>query len=72
VHSSVKAADELGVLARTLSDTEDCKAGAQIALKKVIPKASELRSYLDDLELLVDQSYWPLPTYEQILHEKAS
>jgi glutamine synthetase type III len=54
-----------------LSSTEDHKAAAQIALKKVIPKGAELRSYLDDLELLVDQSYWPLPTYEEILHEKA-
>jgi len=72
VNNSVKAGDELGVLAKQLSSTEDAKAAAQHSLKKVIPKAAELRSYLDDLELLVDKLYWPLPTYEEILHEKAS
>jgi len=71
VANAIKASDELGVLAKELSSTEDYKAAAQVALKKVIPKGVELRSYLDDLELLVDQAYWPLPTYEEILHEKA-
>jgi len=71
VASAIKASDELGVLAKQLSSTEAHKAAAQVALKQVIPKGVELRGYLDDLELLVDQAYWPLPTYEEILHEKA-
>jgi len=71
VASAIKASDELGVLAKELSSTEDPKAAAKHTLKKVIPKGAELRSYLDDLELIVDQAYWPMPTYEEILHEKA-
>ena len=33
----------------------------------VAPKLEELRSYIDDLEEVVDDSLWPLPKYRELL-----
>jgi glutamine synthetase len=34
---------------------------------KVLPAMAELRTLGDKLELIVDDSYWPLPTYREML-----
>jgi glutamine synthetase len=33
----------------------------------VAPKLEELRSFIDDLEEVVDDSLWPLPKYRELL-----
>ena len=33
----------------------------------VAPKLEELRTYIDDLEEVVDDSLWPLPKYRELL-----
>ena len=33
----------------------------------IAPKLEELRSYIDDLEEVVDDSLWPLPKYRELL-----
>ncbi|MCX8000538.1 MAG: hypothetical protein N3A69_16565, partial [Leptospiraceae bacterium] len=35
---------------------------------KVIPAMNDLRSVSDELEILMDDSYWPFPTYAEMLY----
>lgn len=38
-------------------------------LRKVVPAMAELRKPADELEKLVDKSYWPFPTYADLIFE---
>ena len=37
---------------------------------QVKPLFLEIRSHVDDLELLVEDKYWPLPKYREILFNR--
>jgi len=40
---------------------------AEMLSFKVKPKMEELREYVDDLEILVDDEFWPLPKFWEML-----
>jgi len=46
---------------------EDAKEKAVDYCEKVKPFFDEIRSHVDDLELLVDDNKWPLPKYREML-----
>eukprot|EP01125_Pyxidicula_operculata_P022738 TRINITY_DN9540_c0_g1_i1.p1 TRINITY_DN9540_c0_g1~~TRINITY_DN9540_c0_g1_i1.p1 ORF type:complete len:726 (+),score=203.99 TRINITY_DN9540_c0_g1_i1:58-2235(+) len=69
-NEAVKLADALGDATSKLADISDPKEATFFARDTVIAGSKKLRSVLDELETLVDQKHWPLPTYEEILHER--
>ena len=46
---------------------EDPQEQAGAYATKVIPAMDALRKEIDDLECVVERSYWPVPTYNDIL-----
>ena len=57
--------DELDeCIAKTPSDTEKA---AFYAADRVIPAMKSARELSDELEKIVDKSFWPIPTYSEIL-----
>jgi glutamine synthetase len=46
---------------------EDHRARAVAYCDKVRPYFDEIRYHVDKLELLVDDAYWPLPKYREML-----
>jgi glutamine synthetase len=51
---------------RTLSDGEVMARGFR---EKVVPVMVRLRAAVDQLELLVNKAYWPVPTYGDLMFE---
>jgi glutamine synthetase len=47
--------------------TTDFKVASKIYLEKVIPAMENLRKLCDTLEVVIPKSYWPLPTYSDML-----
>lgn len=35
----------------------------------VFPAMTELRAPIDELEMIVDEEFWPVPTYGELLFE---
>ena len=62
--TAVKELDVLTAKANAISDNEEC---ADFYLDSVIPKMKELRKICDEAETLTAKSYWPFPTYGDIL-----
>ncbi len=59
-------------LRTTLKETKDIEDAGELALafrEKVLSTMNELRIYGDALELLVEKSVWPFPTYEDMLYK---
>ena len=52
---------------RERSIGEDPLADAQYMHDSVLPTMADLRSSADTLETLTDRSYWPFPTYDELL-----
>lgn len=48
---------------------EDVKEMALTYHDKVVPTMAALRAPIDELELLVDKSIWPVPTYGDLMFE---
>ena len=46
---------------------EDMEAAMFYCRDSVIPAMAEARKYADQLETLVDRTYWPIPTYADLL-----
>ena len=63
-NTAVKELDSLTATANTVADNADC---ADFYLNSVIPKMTELRRICDEAETLTAESYWPFPTYGDIL-----
>ena len=75
---SARAADELARYERiyTVTGTEEAKKMALCAMadtlyyyEKAMSAMSALRAPADELEKMVDKSYWPFPTYADLLFE---
>ena len=49
--------------------TKDHKAQAFLYRDNVKAKMEQVRFYADDLEKITDKSYWPMPTYGDLLFE---
>ncbi len=64
-----KMYDALGVLSDETAKAEkkELFEAATSYRDKVIPAMERARSYADQAELLVSASYWPMPTYGQLL-----
>jgi len=50
-----------------MNGMSDLNASAKLGSSVVKKKMAELRVFLDSLEDIVGQEYWPIPTYEEIL-----
>ena len=59
--------DELESAVMGLQDAEDIIAESALIRDTVLPKMSELRIPCDRAELLTAKTYWPFPTYGDIL-----
>ena len=59
--------DELEEAVMAIRDTEDIVSEAEAVRDTVLPRMSELRIPCDQAELLTAKSYWPFPTYGDIL-----
>ena len=58
---------ELEAAVFALHEAEDIVAESALIRDTVLPRMSELRIPCDEAELLVAKSYWPFPTYGDIL-----
>ena len=59
--------DELDVKHHAARGTVDQQDAANQYAHDVIPVMDELRNVVDELEKIVDASYWPVPSYNDIL-----
>ncbi|MBR3095918.1 MAG: glutamine synthetase type III, partial [Clostridia bacterium] len=59
--------DELQSAGILLRDAEDVIAESVMIRDKVLPKMCELRLACDEAETVTARSYWPFPTYADIL-----
>ena len=59
--------DELQKEEIALGDAADIIAESVMVRDKVLPKMCELRLACDEAETLTAKSYWPFPTYADIL-----
>ena len=61
------AADDLGELEAEEKTMESEKDKAFFVRDSIIPKMEELRSLIDEAETITSRSYWPVPTYGDLL-----
>ncbi|MBR2264472.1 MAG: glutamine synthetase type III, partial [Firmicutes bacterium] len=59
--------DDLEEAVIALQDADDVITESALICDTVLPKMSELRIPCDQAELLTAKSYWPFPTYGDIL-----
>ena len=60
--------EDLGKEIEKLENIEDTEKKAKFASDKLKDKMDELRNTVDTLEEILPSSYWPMPTYEEILN----
>ncbi|MBR3275368.1 MAG: glutamine synthetase III [Eubacterium sp.] len=65
--SIIEKSNELESAVKGLSAAEDIVAESELIRDTVVPKMSELRAPCDEAEILTAKSYWPFPTYGDIL-----
>ncbi len=65
--SIIEKSNELESAVKGLSAAEDIIAESELIRDTVVPKMSELRAPCDEAEILTAKSYWPFPTYGDIL-----
>jgi glutamine synthetase len=49
------------------NNLEEARAKAVAYCDKVKPTFDDIRYHVDKLELIVDDAYWPLPKYREML-----
>ena len=64
-----KAQEELKNLVAEVDDMDDVKEMALSYRHRVVPAMAALRKPVDEMELLVDKSIWPVPTYGDLMFE---
>ena len=67
-----KTRDALAVLEKVTEEANACEDQMQRALyfrDQVVPAMAELRRPVDELEMLVDKSAWPMPSYGDMIFE---
>ncbi|MBX9789621.1 MAG: glutamine synthetase III [Pirellulales bacterium] len=64
--------DAIAVLDKTLAhhDADSLEAEARHFCEEVVPAMAEVRKYADELEGMVADDIWPLPTYQEMLFIK--
>lgn len=63
---AIKAAGELKKLHSQTGDL-GWEAKGKVYCELIVPKMAELRSFVDQLEMVVDNALWPLPKYRELL-----
>lgn len=63
------AQDHLNGLLAEVDTMEDMQSMALTYQEKVVPAMAALRKPVDEMELLVDKSIWPVPTYGDLMFE---
>ena len=66
---SNNALESLKVLVAEVDAMDDVVAMALAYHDKIVPAMAALRKPVDELELLVDKSLWPVPTYGDLMFE---
>ena len=61
--------DEMEKMVIQAKKLPEGKAQAEEFNVKVAPMMIKLRENIDNLEVIVDRDYWPVPTYRDILFE---
>ncbi len=64
-----RSLEDLKTLAEEGSGMEEGKGQAEFYYCKVMPAMEALRTPVDKLEMLVDKSMWPMPSYGDLLFE---
>ena len=64
-----RSLEELRKLAEQGSSMEEGREQAEFYYHQVIPAMEALRTPVDNLEMLVDKSMWPMPSYGDLLFE---
>lgn len=67
--SAKKALETLKEVTQRASTIPDAKEQATYFKDVVVPAMEELRTPIDELELVVDKELWPVPTYGDLLFE---
>lgn len=68
-NEATDACDKLSECTADAMKVSDAKEQAEYFLQHVVPCMQNLRKPIDELELLVDKSLWPVPTYGDLLFE---
>jgi glutamine synthetase len=63
------AKDALETVVAETNAIEDACTMANAFHDKVVPAMAALRAPIDELEMLVDKAYWPVPTYGDLMFE---
>ena len=63
--SILEEVDKLDILSQKGQD--EVYAAARFCADEVIPQMAKCRALSDSLETMVDKTYWPIPTYSDIL-----
>ena len=64
-----KALANLKKVTAEAANKEEGKEQATFFKEVVFTAMEELRAPIDELEMIVDQDYWPVPTYGDLLFE---
>ena len=64
-----KALEELKAMIPEVDAIDDVKEMALTYHDKIVPAMQALRAPVDEMELLVDKSIWPVPTYGDLMFE---
>lgn len=64
-----KALEELKTMIPQVDAIDDVKEMALTYHDKIVPAMQALRAPVDEMELLVDKSIWPVPTYGDLMFE---
>ncbi|MEZ4920080.1 MAG: glutamine synthetase III [Saprospiraceae bacterium] len=67
VDAIAKGIDALNNSIHKAHACEDIEAEAEILCNEVLPEMEAIRSAVDDLEALVDDQYWPIVKYREML-----
>ena len=64
-----QALEELKALSAQVDAMDDVKEMAHAYHDRIVPAMAALRAPVDELELMVDKSIWPVPTYGDLMFE---
>ncbi len=70
IETALKLAEELDAVRKEASKQTNINRKGNAFANKVLPMSDKFRAAVDDMEALVDDEYWPIPKYREILFLK--
>ncbi len=67
IENGIQAVEEIKKMQSQISDF-GTEAKAKVFCELIEPKMEELRGFVDQLEMVVDDTLWPLPKYRELLY----